>query len=138
MKKSLSLKNIAALQAIVMVFSLTSVIAKFASAQAVFTKGFFLFYGLEVLVLAVYALLWQQAIKRFDISIAYANKAMVLLWGLLWSVLIFHDSVTPKKAAGVVLVIIGVIVLNRDAGGSEAGSGRPSATAAGRKEEEQK
>ena len=66
------------------------------------------------MILGVYALLWQQAIKRIDISIAYANKAMVLLWGLLWSVMIFHDSVTPKKIAGVLFVIAGVRVLNRD------------------------
>ncbi|MCI2049097.1 MAG: EamA family transporter [Lachnospiraceae bacterium] len=120
MNKSLRLRDILALQGIVMVFSLSSVVAKFASEQTVFTGGFFLFYGLEVLVLAVYALLWQQAIKRFDISIAYANKAMVLLWGLLWSVLIFRDSITPRKILGVALVIIGVIVLNREPEGEKA------------------
>lgn len=114
MKSRLNWLDIIRLQGIVMIFSLTSVTAKFASGQQMFTRGFFLFYGLEVVILAVYALLWQQAIKKFDISVAYANKAMVLLWGLLWSVLIFHDSVTPKKLAGVALVIVGVMVLNRD------------------------
>lgn len=113
MKKKLAWKDICILQGIVMIFSLTSVTAKFASGQAAFTRGFFLFYGLEVVILGVYALLWQQAIKRIDISVAYANKAMVLLWGLLWSVIIFHDSVTPKKIAGVLFVIAGVCVLNR-------------------------
>ena len=114
MKKKLTWKDICILQGIVMIFSLTSVTAKFASGQAAFTRGFFLFYGLEVVLLGVYALLWQQALKRIDISIEYANKAMVLLWGLLWSVMIFHDSVTPKKIAGVLFVIAGVCVLNRD------------------------
>ena len=63
-------------------------------------------------MLAIYAVLWQQVIKRFDISIAYANKAMVLLWGLLWSVVIFHEKITFRKALGVLIVIAGVVILN--------------------------
>ena len=98
-----------------MIFSISSVVANFASKQDFLSLSYFLFYGLEVMILAVYALLWQQVIKKFDISIAYANKAMVLLWGLLWSVLIFHNGITPKEIAGVVLVIAGVIILNKDA-----------------------
>lgn len=132
MKKQIKVKDILYLQLIVMIFSLSSVTAKFASGQKFMTRGFILFYGLEVVILAVYALLWQQAIKKFDISIAYANKAMVLLWGLLWSVVIFHDSITVRKVFGVALVICGVIILNR---GQEAGqSGGKDAAGAGEKE----
>lgn len=111
--KKISWKDIVLLQIIVMIFSLTSVTAKFASMQDAFTSSFFLFYGAELAILAVYALLWQQAIKKFDISVAYANKAMVLLWGLLWGTVIFHDAVNAKEIAGVALVIVGVIVINR-------------------------
>ena len=111
--KKINWKDIVFLQIIVMIFSLTSVTAKFASMQDAFTSSFFLFYGAELAILAVYALLWQQAIKKFDISVAYANKAMVLLWGLLWGTVIFRDAVNAKEIAGVVLVIIGVIVINR-------------------------
>ena len=132
MKKQIKVKDILYLQLIVMIFSLSSVTAQFASGQKFMTRGFILFYGLEVVILAVYALLWQQAIKKFDISIAYANKAMVLLWGLLWSVVIFHDSITVRKVFGVALVICGVIILNR---GQEAGqSGGKDAAGAGEKE----
>ncbi len=57
---------------------------------------------------------------------------MVLLWGLLWSVVIFHDSITVRKVFGVALVICGVIILNR---GQEAGqSGGKDAAGAGEKE----
>lgn len=111
--KKINWKDIVFLQIIVMIFSLTSVTAKFASMQDAFTSSFFLFYGAELAILAVYALLWQQAIKKFDISVAYANKAMVLLWGLLWGTVIFRDAVNAKEIAGVALVIIGVIVINR-------------------------
>ena len=54
-------------------------------------------------------------IKKFELSIAYANKAMTLLWSLLWSVLIFKDSITLPKVIGVLLVVAGTIVINSEA-----------------------
>ena len=110
--KTLSIKNLLLLQGVVVIFSLVSVLSKFASGESFFSLRFLLFFGAELVVLAIYAVLWQQVIKRFDISIAYANKAMVLLWGLLWSVVIFREKITLQKALGVLIVIAGVVILN--------------------------
>ena len=65
-----------------------------------------------VLLLGVYALLWQQVIKRFELSVAYANKAITLLWALVWGILIFHEEITPGKVIGILLVMAGIYVLN--------------------------
>ena len=105
-------KDIILLQAVIVIFSITSVIAKFASQQAFLSPGFFFFYGAEVAVLGIYAVLWQQVIKRFDISIAYANKATVLLWGAVWSRLIFRETPSLRQFAAMGLVAAGVVVLN--------------------------
>ena len=116
------LKNIALLQAVIIIFSITSVLAKFASEQAFLSRGFILWYGLEIIVLGIYAICWQQVIKRFDISIAYANKATVLLWGAVWSRLIFHEVPSPRQFAAMGLVIAGVVVLNLSGGGEKGGA----------------
>ncbi len=34
--------------------------------------GFVLCYGVEILILGVYAICWQQIIKKVDISVAYS------------------------------------------------------------------
>ena len=34
-----------------------------------------LLYGAEIGVLGIYALCWQQVIKRVELSVAYANRA---------------------------------------------------------------
>ena len=65
-----------------------------------------------VLLLGVYALLWQQVIKRFELSVAYANKAITLLWPLVWGIFIFHEEITPGKVIGILLVMAGIYVLN--------------------------
>lgn len=121
-KKKISIKDILFLQAVIVIFSISSVIAKFASGQAFLSSQFFLFYGLEIGALGVYAILWQQAIKKIDLSIAYANKAMCVLWSMIWAVVIFHNEITLQNVIGVILVIAGTIVLNSSENGkSEKG-----------------
>lgn len=108
------IKNILILQLVVVVYTLSSVVAKFATGKELFSFSFFLFYGLEIAILGVYAILWQQMIKRFDLSIAYANRAMALLWSALWAVVLFHETLNEKQIAGIALVIVGTVIVNTD------------------------
>lgn len=110
--KKIKIKDILILQLVFMIYSICSVISKFASGHEVFSFEFIGLYGLEVCILGVYALLWQQVIKKFQLSVAYTNKAMTLLWGLVWGAVIFKEQITIPKILGVVLVIVGILVLN--------------------------
>ena len=85
MKKKVTVKDIICLQMVIVIFTVSSVIAKFASGQEFLSVKFIVFYGLEIVVLGIYAILWQQAIKKIDLSIAYANKAMGVLWSMIWA-----------------------------------------------------
>ena len=114
MKKS-KILSIFVLQGAVLIYSLTTVISKLVSNYEFLSVGFILFYLLDFAVLGIYAILWQQLLARFELSIAYANKAMTLLWSLLWSVILFLESVTLPKVIGVALVIAGTIILNSPA-----------------------
>jgi len=107
-------KNILLLQAVVVIYTLSSVVAKFATGKELFSFSFFLFYGIEVAILGVYAVLWQQMIKRFDLSVAYANRAMALLWSAIWAVVLFHENLTGKQLLGIAFVIIGTVIVNTD------------------------
>lgn len=113
-KKKVSLKNILILQLVIMIYTLTTVAAKFAAGQEFMSLGFIMCYGIEILILGIYAILWQQIIKKFDLSIAYANKAIGLLWSLVWAVLFFKEVVTIKNIIGVIIVVIGTIIVNKD------------------------
>lgn len=112
-KKRITTKDILILQLIIMIYTFSSICAKLASGQETILR-LLLFTGLEFLCLAVYAILWQQAIKKFDLSVAYANRAMVLLWSMIWAVLVFHDTITLKNILGVALVIAGTFVINTE------------------------
>lgn len=112
MTGKIKIKDILMLQLVFLIYSINSVVAKFASAQESFSLNFILLYGLEVAILGVYAILWQQIIKKFQLSIAYANKAVVLIWALVWGALLFRESITMSKVMGILLVIAGIVILN--------------------------
>lgn len=114
MKGTISVKNILILQAVVVIYTLSSVVAKFATGQELFSFSFFLFYGLEIVILGVYAILWQQMIKRFDLSVAYANRAMALLWSAVWAIVLFRDTLALKQVLGIAFVVLGTVIVNSD------------------------
>lgn len=113
-KEKITLKNILILQAVVAIYSLAGAMGKFASAYDFLSVGFISLYGMEIVLLGVYAILWQQIIKRFDLSIAYANRAAALLWSMVWAVAFFGEKLSGKNLLGVVIVMIGTMVVNSD------------------------
>ena len=114
MNNRITIKNILILQAVVLVYTFGSVVAKYASGAELFSFSFFLFYGAEIAILGIYAILWQQMIKRFDLSVAYANRAMAILWSALWAIILFGESLGIKQILGILLVVIGTVIVNAD------------------------
>lgn len=114
-KRGVTLKNVLLLQVIIIIYTISSVMAKLASASTEEPFRMLLFLGLEFVVLAIYAVLWQQMIKRFELSVAYANRAMAILWSMIWAGIFFHDGITFRNVLGVSIVLLGMVIVNLDA-----------------------
>lgn len=106
------LKDWIILETVFLIYSASSVVSKIASGYPAMSVRFIGFYILDVAILGIYALLWQQVIKKFELSIAYSNKAVTLLWALVWSVLLFKDKIKITHVIGVVIIIAGIYILN--------------------------
>jgi multidrug transporter EmrE-like cation transporter len=102
------LKPYLLLHALLLLYACASVCAKLAAAHPPLSARFLLLYGISLLLLAVYALAWQQALKRLPLSIAYANKGVVLLWGMLLGGALWGETVTLAKAAALGVVLTGI------------------------------
>ena len=113
-RNKLNIRYILGLQSAVLIYTLAGVAAKYASFQEFLSLNFIIFYGIEILILLVYAVLWQQLIKHVDLSIAYANRGIALLWSMLWAWGLFGETISLKNIIGVVIVIIGIVVVNSD------------------------
>lgn len=108
--KKLSLKVFLLLQLLLAVVSFCGVFSKLAAGVPMFSFRFFLYYGGLLFLLAVNAIFWQQIIKRLPLTIAYANRAIGIIWGMIWSRLVFGDVITPKKIIGAAIVIVGIVL----------------------------
>ena len=53
-------------------------------------------------------------IKIFPLSVAYANRAMALLWSAIWAKIIFGEHISVQQMLGIVLVIAGTMIINTD------------------------
>lgn len=91
-----------------MLYSTGGIVSKLAAGQPFLSLSFILLYGTQILILAFYAVGWQQFIKRMPLSVAYANKAVTVIWGCIWGVLIFHEHLTVGKVLGGLVVLCGV------------------------------
>jgi drug/metabolite transporter (DMT)-like permease len=109
------------LQGVVVIYTISSLMSKKASASEGDLTKFLFWFGLEFVVLGVYAILWQQMIKRFELSIAYANRSMAVVWSMVWAVVFFHDTITVKNIVGVVLVVVGTIIVNGEGENNDNG-----------------
>lgn len=104
------------LHLLMLVFSLYSLFAKLAAPNPVLSFRFLLFEGLAFLMLGIYAIFFQQILKKMKLTIAYSNKAVVIVWVLLWSVLFFQGTVTWGNVLGLVLIIAGIWLMVSDDG----------------------
>lgn len=103
-------KQYVLLNILLMVYSLSSVCSKLASGEEVMSFRFMVLYGIIILLLGIYAVFWQQIIKIMPLTVAYANRAITVFWGMLWGLLIFQEKITVGKAVGAALVVAGIIL----------------------------
>ena len=93
------------------IYSMSGIVSKYAAQQKFLSGKFCLLYGIVVSLLFLYALFWQQIIKRLPLITAYANKAVTVVWGIVWGMLIFDEQINYRKVIGAVVVIAGVYIV---------------------------
>ena len=102
-------RSLLGLHLLLALYSVSSIFSKLASEQEFLSWQFVLYYGGVLLVLFAYAIGWQQAIKRMPLTTAYANKAVTVVWGIVFGVLMFGEGVTVGKVVGAALIVAGVV-----------------------------
>lgn len=105
------LKPYILLHGILLMNSLGGVCSKTAASKPFLSFDFCLLYGLMILILGVYAVLWQQVLKMLPLNVAYANKAVAIIWSMVWGVMFFNEAITLTNIIGTVIVLAGVMLM---------------------------
>ena len=115
-----------------MVYSTSGIFSKMASGEPFLSFKFCLFYGILLFLLALYAVGWQQMIKRMPLTTAYANKAVTVVWGLVWGLVFFDETLTPGKMLGALMVVGGIVLFALSDGENAAPEGLKDTEQAGK------
>jgi drug/metabolite transporter (DMT)-like permease len=92
------------------VYSFSSVLSKLAANEEFLSFKFCLCYGGIIILLGIYAIFWQQIIKKLPLTSAFANKAITIIWGILWGMLFFNEKLTLGMIIGSLLIISGIVL----------------------------
>ena len=99
-----------ALHLLLLFYSLSSVLSKLAAAEDFLSFKFCLYYGGMFCILVVYALGWQQILKRLPLTVAFANKAVTLVWSMVFGALLFKEQIQLNQLIGCALAVAGVVL----------------------------
>lgn len=117
-KKNMTPWVLLCLHLLLLVYSASGIFSKMASGCSVTSIWFYIWYSGMLGILFVYAIGWQQIIKRIPLTLAFANKAVTVIWGMVWGTLIFGESISVGMIAGALLVIVGIALYSTEGKGS--------------------
>lgn len=91
-----------------LLYAIVLILNRLASIYVPLSFGYILLLGISVIVLAIYALSWQQIIKRMPISDAYMFKGTSIVFVLLLSAWLFEEIITWQNIVGSIIIILGI------------------------------
>ena len=109
-------------------FALFSLVAKIASknlppnSDFVFWK-LVVYGGLAFLFLGIYAIFFQQILKKVNLTTAFSNKAVVIIWVFIFDVLFIKDTAITMqniwgKILGFLIILAGIYLMNSERKGT--------------------
>ena len=104
-------KSFVILHIILALFSVSAVFSKLAAMEESLSFKWVIYYGAVLFIMFIYAIAWQQIIKQMPIVTAYANKAVTVIWGIIYGLIIFKEDITVPKIIGAVIIIAGVYLV---------------------------
>lgn len=102
------------LNLILFLYSLSTIFAKIASNHKIFSVAFIIFYCVVIFLLFIYALFWQQILKKIPLSTAYVNKAITIFWGMVFGKIFFGEKITIFMVIGSCVIFIGIYLVVTD------------------------
>lgn len=61
-------------------------------------------------VMGLYAVLWQQILKRIELSLAYMFKGTSIVFVMLLAYVFFGEQITWNNIFGTIIIIIGIVL----------------------------
>lgn len=94
-----------------LVYAASGVCMKSAGIQDPMGLPMLVYYTIGVGLLFCYAIGWQVILGRMTLHVAYANKAVSVIWYALLGCLLFGEHISTGFLCGAALIITGIIIM---------------------------
>ena len=107
------ISRIIALFLINLLYASVGIFTKLASQQEFLSWAYVFSFGGAVAVIGIYAILWQQIIRKIELSTAYMFKGTTIIFTMLFAHWLFGEQITWNNIVGAAIIIIGIVLFAR-------------------------
>lgn len=96
-----------------LMYSTSTIFLKIASEQSFLSPTYILCFVVVIIVLGIYAFLWQQVLKKISLSVAMSNKPITLIFTNMWAYIFWGEMISIKNIVGIIIVLFGIFIVVR-------------------------
>ena len=96
-------------------YACVSLLTKYASQQEFMSWNYMLGLIGAIGVMGLYAILWQQVLKRVELSMAYMFKGTSIVFVMLLAYILFGEQITWNNIIGAIIIISGIVLFAHSA-----------------------
>lgn len=98
-----------------LLYACVSIFTKYASQQEFMSWNYTVGLIGAIGVMGLYAILWQQVLKRIDLSLAYMFKGTSIVFILLLAYVFFGEQITWNNIVGAIIIVGGIVLFANSA-----------------------
>lgn len=96
-ERSYSIRIYIFMNVLLALYSLSGFFSKTAAKYTLQDPMFYIMYSGMIAVLGLYAIGWQQILKKIPLITAYAHKAVTVVWGMLYGAIFFSRKMDQRQ-----------------------------------------
>ena len=103
-----------ALIGINLLYACVTLFTKYAAQHEFLSMAYCIGLAGAIGVMGLYAVCWQQILKRIELSMAYMFKGTSLIFVMLLAFAIFGEAITIHNIIGAAVIIIGIALYSKE------------------------
>lgn len=97
-----------------LLYACVTLFTKYASQYEFMSSRYILGLCGAIGVMGIYAVCWQQILRRIDLSTAYMFKGTSLIFVMLLAFAIFGEQITLHNIIGACIIIAGIVLYAKE------------------------
>lgn len=93
-----------------LLYACVTLFTKYASQQEFLSLRYFLGLFGALGVMGLYAICWQQILKRVELSTAYMFKGTSLIFIMLFAFALFGEPISVMNIVGSAVIVFGIVL----------------------------